>query len=267
MNEDASIGVFDSGIGGLTVLKELKHALPGENFVYFGDTARVPYGTKSEATIRRFATEICDFLLERKVKLIVAACNTVSALALDYLARKYSSMPIFGVVGPGAFKAVRSTKTRRIGVIGTVATVASGSYRKAIASYGNGLKVYQKACPLFVPLVENGWTDNNIAKLTAKEYLQSFKGKRIDTLVLGCTHYPLLKPAIGRIMGKRVLLVDSAMEIASNVKSYLVSGGLVHHGRKKGRTEYWLSDTSEYSIHAARFIMKERNIKVHLKKL
>ncbi len=266
MNNTYKIGVFDSGIGGLTVLKELKRSLPNEKFIYFGDTARVPYGTKSEHTIKNFATEITDFLIQHHIKMLVVACNTVSALALDYLKHEYTHFPVFGVIQPGAKKAVETTKNGSIGVIGTVATVKSLSYEKAIHAINPNIKVYQQACPLFVPLVESGWTDNKIAQMTAEEYLTPLLKKKIDTLVLGCTHYPMLKKIISKVM-KDVTLVDSATETARITLGYLKEKRMLNLESKKGETEYWLSDSSLFFIEAAQSILGEKKIRINLKKM
>lgn len=266
MNNNYNIGVFDSGIGGLTVLKELKKALPNENFIYFGDTARVPYGTKSEHTIKNFATEITDFLIQHHIKMLVVACNTVSALALDYLKHEYTGIHVIGVIQPGAKKAAETTRNRRVGVIGTVATIRSLSYGKAIHAIDSKIEVTQQACPLFVPLVESGWTENKVAELTAKEYLAPLKKRRIDTLVLGCTHYPLLKKIISGAM-KGVTLVDSATETAEMTSAYLKEKKLFNLSNRKGKTEFWLSDISPFFIDAAKSILCEKEIKINLKKM
>ena len=266
MKSSDAIGVFDSGIGGLTVLKEIRGLLPNEDILYFGDTARVPYGTKSAGTVGEFASQIVDFLVRQRVKLVVVACNTVSAMALGHLRDRFKSVPLFGVVEPGVTAAVNATKNRRIGVIGTVGTVNSHAYRDRLLERDPGISVFQQACPLFVPLVETGWTGNRVAELTVSEYLVPLRKKKIDTLVLGCTHYPMLKPVIRKVMGKSVRLVDSAEEISGDVKAYLTLRGLLNGKRKKGKVRCWLSDMSPYSIKAAGFILREKNIRFALKK-
>ena len=208
-----AIGIFDSGIGGLTVFREIMRALPGENAVYLGDTARVPYGIKSPETIRRYSEEAASYLLSHGIKALVVACNTSSALALNVLKRRFR-IPVIGVIEPGARRAVEASRKKRIGVIGTEATVRSGAYKKAIEKYGDGVKVYQKACPLFVPLAEEGRIRDRIAALAAREYLAEMKREGVDALVLGCTHYPLLKDVIRGAMGNGVRLIDSAEEVA-----------------------------------------------------
>jgi glutamate racemase len=212
--------VFDSGIGGLTVLKELLTRLPGESFVYFGDTARVPYGTKSPETVLKFSRENVTFLLDQSVKFIVVACNTASAGAVPRLQREFR-IPIVGVIEPGARAAVEKSKTSRIGVIGTAGTIRSGAYQKRILDLDAGAEVTARPCPLFVPLVEEGWVDTPVTEKVAETYLGEFKEKNIDALVLGCTHYPLLRDVIGRTMGDGVALVDSAVETAKEVERAL----------------------------------------------
>jgi glutamate racemase len=239
---DGAIGVFDSGIGGLTVLKELLARLPGESFIYFGDTARVPYGTKSPETVIRFSRENISFLLDLGVKLVVVACNTASAEALPKLKREYA-LPMVGVTEPGIRAAVAQSGTKKIGVIGTAGTIRSGAYQDGIKSLEPAAEVFAKSCPLFVPLAEEGWVDNEIAELIAREYLRDFTEKGIDTLVLGCTHYPLLRPVIGRAVGNGVTLVDSAVETAKQVVEMLRAKDLFTR-EKKGDFVTYLSDVA-----------------------
>ncbi|MDI6841015.1 MAG: glutamate racemase [bacterium] len=225
-----SIGVFDSGVGGLTVVRELVRVLPNEQIVYFGDTARVPYGGKSTLTIRKFADQIVQFLLSKDVKLIVVACNTVSATSLEWLKARYS-LPIIGVIEPGVRQAIRTTKNQVIGVIGTKATIESGAYKTAIHKITpkikrSHLKVYSKSCPLLVPLVEEGWINYTATTLILGRYLSGLKKKKIDTLILGCTHYPLLKHRIKEIMGTSVKLIDSAASVALEVRNVLKKHGI-----------------------------------------
>jgi len=209
----APIGVFDSGVGGLTVAREIMRNLPNERIVYFGDTARVPYGSKSKDTVIRYSRQIIRFLRTQDVKAIVIACNTASALALEEV-EKELDIPIIGVVKPGAKVAAASTRNGRIGVIGTESTVNSHMYSQLICSYQKDIQVYGKACPLFVPLVEEGWLGDPVTEQVAKRYLDELLPKGIDTLILGCTHYPLLRPLIERLAGERVRLVDPAYETA-----------------------------------------------------
>lgn len=235
------IGVFDSGIGGLTVLRELLTRLPGESFVYFGDTARVPYGTKSAETVQRFSRENVHFLLDRNVKMVVVACNTASSHALPMLESEFE-VPIVGVIEPGVRAAVEATRDGRIGVIGTAATVRSNAYPSKIQAKLPDAVVISQACPLFVPLVEEGWIDSPLTRMVAREYLQVYDGTGIDTLVLGCTHYPLLKGVIGEAVGKDVVLVDSAVETAREVEGVLRERGIAGSGG--GDFHIILSDTS-----------------------
>lgn len=212
----APLGVFDSGIGGLTVARALFERLPHESVIYFGDTARVPYGPKSPDTVRRYAGEILAYLLGRGVKALVVACNTISAHALDFL-KERSPVPLVGVIEPGARAAVQETRTGNIGVIGTAGTIASGAYERAIKQLRADARVCVQACPLFVPLVEEGWFDHPATELVAREYLAPLARAGVDVLVLGCTHYPLLKPLLARVLGPGVKLVDSAEETAKVV--------------------------------------------------
>ncbi|MCP4642625.1 MAG: glutamate racemase [bacterium] len=208
-DRDAAVGVFDSGVGGLTVLRQIANRLPAESTIYLGDTARVPYGTKSGDTVVRYARACARLLCERGIKLLVVACNTASAYALDHL-RDELPIPVLGVVDPGARAAVDRSRTGRIGVVGTAGTIASGQYQAVIKSLAPDSHVLAKACPLFVPLAEEGWTDGPVPELAAREYLAELLDEGIDTLVLGCTHYPLLKEVIARVVSSKVTLVDSA---------------------------------------------------------
>lgn len=237
-----AIGVFDSGIGGLTVLKELLAHLPGESFVYFGDTARVPYGTKSAETVLRFSREIVHLLLDRGVKSVVVACNTASAEALPLLQSDFA-VPVVGVIEPGVRAAVKASRSGRIGVIGTAGTIRSGAYQSGINRLRPDAVVVARSCPLFVPLAEEGWVDRDVTETIAREYLRDFETEDIDTLVLGCTHYPLLKPVIGRVVGTSVKLVDSAVETAREMKRIIKQERLIN-GEGKGDFSIVLSDIS-----------------------
>ena len=238
---DKAIGIFDSGIGGLTVVKEIIKLLPQENLIYFGDTARVPYGIKSKETIIKFSLENTLFLLRRDVKMIVVACNTSSSLALSII-RKHFKVPVLGVIMPGAQEAVTATKNKKIGVIGTRATINSQAYQEEIKRLDPGIKVYGQACPMFVPIVEEGWIDDAITTKVAYKYLAPLKNKGIDTLILGCTHYPLLKKRIQDVMGRGVTLIDSAQQVAIEVKNVLTQEGLINVSCHKGMREYYVSD-------------------------
>jgi glutamate racemase len=236
-----AVGIFDSGVGGLTVLRELNRVIPQEDTIYFGDTARVPYGTKSPETVTRYAHEITSFLVRRDIKLLVVACNTASAVALPSLKRHFP-IPVVGVIEPGARRAVEVSRSGRIGVIGTAGTIRSSAYTRAIKRLNPQAEVLTRACPLFVPLAEEGWVDNQVARLTAQTYLQELKDAGIDTLVLGCTHYPLLKPVIAEVMGTGVTLVDSAAETALTVAGILRQKKMLRPASEKGNHHYYVSD-------------------------
>lgn len=241
------IGIFDSGLGGLTVAKEVFKFMPHENVIYFGDTARVPYGNKSKETITRFSTENAVFLKSRGVKLIVVACNTSCSLSLPILEKRLK-MPIIGVINPAVKKAVEVSKSGRIGVIGTNSTINSKAYDKRLKMLDRKIKVFSKSCPLFVPLAEEGWLDTDITYRTAKMYLDYLKLKNIDTLILACTHYPLLKKIIKKIMGKKVELIDSASEVARAVKATLKEIGSLNEQKKKPGYQFYVSDESAHFI-------------------
>ena len=220
-----SIGVFDSGVGGLTVLKQLLLRMPGESLVYLGDTARLPYGTKSKETVVRYSMRNAAFLVEKGVKCLVVACNTASSLALEELRQDFP-MPVIGVIHPGAKKAAATSRVRRVGVIGTLATVRSRAYEQAIETYGRDIEVTSVPCPLFVALAEEGWVQDEVTYRVAERYLRPLQDKRIDVLVLGCTHYPLLKSVLLEVMGNEVVLIDSAEEAANEVAASMREKGL-----------------------------------------
>jgi glutamate racemase len=249
------IGIFDSGIGGLTVVRQIHRVLPHEDLVYLGDTARVPYGTKSPATVVRFACEDMRFLLQHQIKAVVVACNTVSAWALPTL-EKYFQLPIFGVIRPGAEAALSCTRNRRIGVIGTNATVRSHAYDRWITAKTGTAQVFSRACPLLVPLVEEGWIEHRVTAAVLREYLQPLLKNRIDTLVLGCTHYPLLKAAIQASAGPSVVLVDSAESCAVDVREQLQLRGLLTTTRRRiGRIIPFVTDeVDRFQELASRFL-------------
>ena len=256
-----SIGVFDSGVGGLTVVKELIRQLPSENIIYFGDTARVPYGIKSKETVIRFSIENILFLLKHDVKLICVACNTVSSFALPVI-KNHFRVPIVGVITPGVREAVYATQNKRIGVIGTKGTIKSRSYEFEIKQLAPGAKVTAVACPLFVPFVEEGWLKEDVVRSVAKTYLKPLKDAGVDTLILGCTHYPLLKPVIQKFMGDGVTLIDSAKQVAVEVKNILSKEDLLNKNGK-GKHEFFVSDNPEwFSGLAQRFLGQPiRNVK------
>ena len=247
------IGIFDSGIGGLTVFKEIEQRFPALDLLYLGDTARVPYGTKSPETVIRYSFEAAHFLGRRGVEMLVVACNTSSALALTALERDLS-MPVIGVVRAGAHRAAAATKNGKIGVIGTPAVIKSGAYTAAIRQEKGDLSVLAAACPLFVPLAEEGWTDNAVARETARIYLEPMARTGIDTLVLGCTHYPILRETIGAVMGSGVALVDSAEPVAEEVGTRLRALGR-DPGIGKGSRHFFVTDNWErFQEVGARFL-------------
>jgi glutamate racemase len=239
------IGVFDSGIGGLTLVKALVEELPSESVVYFGDTARVPYGTKSKSTIVRFSLENVEFLLRFGVKCIVIACNTSSSWALPTL-RKYFKVPIIGVIRPGAMAASRRTRNKKVGVIGTRATVESRAYETAIARIDPAIAVSSQSCPLFVPLVEAGWLNGSVCRLVTEQYLDPLKQQGIDTLILGCTHYPLLASTVGQVMGDGVALIDSAKETVAEVRGMLMGQDLLCDQHAKPRYRFFVTDEADH---------------------
>ena len=246
MNTDrnAPIGVFDSGVGGLTVVREIMRNLPHERIVYFGDTARVPYGSKSKSTVLRYSRQIVRFLETQNVKAIVAACNTASALALDTI-EKEVQLPILGVVKPGATVAVHTTRNKRVGVIATESTIHSHLYRTLIQAEDPEITVFGKACPLFVPLVEEGWTKDSITREVAGRYLGELLEKDIDTLIMGCTHYPLLRSLLREIVGEKVTLVNPAYETAQALKRMLSDMNLENQAPGGEPYRFYTSDAAE----------------------
>ena len=246
----APIGVFDSGIGGLTVARELMLQLPAESIIYFGDTARVPYGPKSPDTVRRYSREIASYLRERGVKALVVACNTATAHALSTLQAE-ETMPVIGVVEPGACAAVAATRGGVIGVIGTVGTIRSGAYERAIRALRPEARIVTRPCPLFVPLVEEGWLDHEATRLIAHEYLAEFAKADVDTLVLGCTHYPLLKPLIAEVLGPSVALIDSAEQTAAEARRTLAARGLLTADGAVAVRRYVASDAPDQFLRMA----------------
>lgn len=257
MSDSRPIGIFDSGVGGLTVVRQVQEMMPQETVIYFGDTARVPYGTKSKETVTRFSVENIEFLMTHDVKLVVVACNTASSLSIDFL-KKCFRVPVIGVIEPGAKRAIRSTRNDRIGVIGTRATISSGAYERAIKKIAPGKAVFTRHCPLFVPLVEEGWTDKAVVRDVAAIYLKPLKAKKIDTLILGCTHYPLLKNVIRKVMGTKVLLVDSAKEVAEEVKDILDASGLMNTGPRAKNHKFFVSDEPGRFIKMGEKFLKRR---------
>ena len=246
MKQNAPIGVFDSGVGGLTVVKEIMSALPNESIVYYGDTARVPYGSKSAETITAYSRQIARFLMSQEVKAIVVACNTASALALETIKAEFD-VPFVGVVKPGAKMAAQATRNNRIGIIATEGTISSGIYEKFLKATSPEVEVFGKACPLFVPLAEEGWLNDTVTKQVAERYLAELKEKQVDSLVLGCTHYPLLRGVIGEVMGEGVTLVNPAYETAKELTYVLEDNHLLRNAEDAQTPvhKFYVSDGAE----------------------
>lgn len=244
--DNRPIGVFDSGLGGLTVLKEIIKLLPGESVVYFGDSGRAPYGTKSKETVLKYTFQNMRFLLNHDIKMVVIACNTMSAYGFQQLVKSFD-IPIVEVIQPGAVTGARETNNKKLGIIGTTATINSGAYEMAVNRIDNSIEIYSKACPLFVPLVEEGqeWWENDIAVRIAEKYLTPLKKKGVDTVVMGCTHYPLLQNTISRVMGEDVKLVSSALEMAKVVSSTITENNIKRDEQLKPVYRYYTSDSVE----------------------
>jgi glutamate racemase len=236
------IGIFDSGVGGLTVFRALRRGLPRESLVYFGDTANLPYGTKSPDTVRGLVRAHLRFLARRGVKCAVVACNTASAVALDGLERALH-LPVIGVIDPGVREAVARTRHGRIGVVGTRTMIASGAYQRRLAAAAPGVRVFARACPLFVPLIEEGWARSPVTRRVAMSYLAPLKAARVDTVILGCTHYPLIKSVLQDVMGPRVRLVDASGAVLRAVRAELGGRGLLRARGPRGRVTFCLTDT------------------------
>jgi len=252
-----AIGIFDSGVGGLTVAKQIFKKLPSEKVIYFGDTARTPYGTRSAEIVRKFSVQNISFLSTQGVKLIVVACNTASAVALIYL-RKIFQLSLMGVIEPGSKAAVKATVNGRIGVIGTAGTIRSESYTKAIQKIDKKIKVFAYPCPLFVSLAEEGYMNKKATFLIAEEYLTPLRKQKIDTLVLGCTHYPLLKKVISQVMGEDVTLIDSAEETALEVKRVLEEKNLINPCASDPSYKFYVSDFPEKFIQIGERFLGEK---------
>lgn len=251
MIEEKLIGIFDSGVGGLTVAARIIERLPKEPIIYLGDTARLPYGTKSPETVKRYALACARILCKRGIKLLVVACNTASAHAMHTL-RNELDIPVVGVVEPGARAAVKHSKTRRIGVVGTEGTIRSAEYQAAMHAMDPSIKIFSKSCPLFVPLAEEGWLDGPVPRSIAENYLAELKEKNIDTLVLGCTHYPLLAPVIAEAMGDQTLLVDSAESTSLVVEEILSSMNLLSSNGRAPQHQFIVSDAPDSFIATGR---------------
>ena len=239
----APIGIFDSGVGGLTVFRAVERRLPNESLIYLGDTARIPYGVRSAATVERYALECATFVQSKGVKAIVIACNTASALAANYL-RSKCSVPVIGVIRPGSRRAVEQTRNGHIGVIATEATVASGAYQRAMLAIRSGLEITSRACPLFVPLAEEGWLNHPVTLQVAEEYLSDLRSSNVDTLVLGCTHYPILRPAIQRTLGDQIKYVDSGEAVAETLAQMLQEQSLACESGQPQTEEFYVTDSA-----------------------
>jgi glutamate racemase len=240
-NKTSPIGIFDSGIGGLTVAKRIISMLPNENIIYFGDTARVPYGTKSNDTVIEYSLQDAQFLINRNVKLIIVACNTASSVAISKLKEKFD-IPIIGMIEPGAHLAINSTKNGKVGVIGTNSTISNKAYSNELKRLNKNLEIIEKPCPLFVPVAEEGWLDHAATKLIAEEYLQDLVDFGVDTVILGCTHYPLLSEVIQNVMGNDVTLIDSGYAASLNVETYLNGRGVRNDSNQLGTHHFYVSD-------------------------
>lgn len=255
--DNRPIGVFDSGVGGLTVVKQVIKTLPEEDIIYFGDTARVPYGSKSKETVTKFSSQIIRFLLSKNVKAVIIACNTVSSNSYDELTKEFN-IPIIEVVTPGVESCIKATRNKIVGIIGTESTIKSGAYEKKLKIIDNEIKVYSKACPLFVPLAEEGWTDNDISRLTIEIYLKDLLEKGIDSIVLGCTHYPLLKRCIGKVVGENVKIVDPAYATAIKMKEFLKNNDML--AKNTGNMTFFVSDNTEKFDFICKTVLKRECI-------
>lgn len=258
MRRDAPIGVFDSGVGGLTVAREIMRQIPNEKIIYFGDTARLPYGSKSRETVTRYSEQIVRFLRSFQVKTIVVACNTASAYAMQKLEQE-TDIPVIGVVKPGARTAIDATRNGRIGVIATEATISSQMYTRYMRELNEGITIYEKACPLFVPLVEEGLWEDPVTDEIARRYLTELIDIGIDTLILGCTHYPLIRSTLGRIMGKDVTLVNPAYETALELKKMLSDADMLNEeppGLGSNKYRFYVSDKADKFVRFANSIIK-----------
>ena len=251
------LGIFDSGLGGLTVVKEINKQIFHEDVIYLGDTARLPYGTKSARAIIEFSKQNAEFLNKFNIKALIIACNSASAHAYDFLKNKYN-IPVINVIDPGAKKAVSITKNKCVGVIGTQATIQSSAYDRAIGQLDKDVKVFSHACPLFVPLIEEGWINTKVAYEVAKQYLAFFEDKDIDVLILGCTHYPLLKKVIQDVLGDKVMLVDSASTVVKELSHILSCTKINKAGDVKGQRKYFVSDYTENFLKISQSFLEEQ---------
>lgn len=254
------IGVFDSGVGGLTVVKEIFKELPEYQIIYFGDTARLPYGTKGADFVRRYSAKITDWLLKRGAKIIVIACHTSSAWASDSLRNKFAGVPVFEMITPAAAEAAAATKNKKVGIIGTPGTIKSGAWKKQLLKLDPTLKIYQKPCALFVPLVEEGWLDNKIAKEVIREYLLPLRNKKIDTLILACTHYPLLEKTIKETMGN-VRVINPAQSLVKELKKFLENNSEINKKIKRGHRHQFFFSDEPYNLKKISHLCFKKRIK------
>lgn len=255
------IGIFDSGVGGLTVVKEVFKYLPDYQIIYFGDTARLPYGTKGADFVKKYSEKITSWLLHRKAKIIIVACNTASAWASDYLKKKFRNIPIFEMINPAVAEAIKTTKNKKIGIIGTPGTIRSGAYQKKLLRADPSVRIFSQACPLFVPLVEEGLVDDKITVEVIKKYLNPLKEQGIDTLILGCTHYPLLKTAIEKTIDSRIKVINPAGSLAKEVKKYLESNKSIARKVKQGSDHKFFFSDAPYNLEKIGHLCFSRKIK------
>lgn len=259
------IGIFDSGVGGLTVVKEIFKQLPERQIIYFGDTARLPYGTKGADFVKRYSAKITEWLLNKNAKIIVIACHTSSAWASDYLKRKYKGVPIFEMITPAAKDVVGATRNKRVGVIGTPGTIRSESFRRELLKLDSSLKIYSSSCPLFVPLVEEGLVDEKITTEVVKKYLLPMKEKGIDTLVLACTHYPLLEKTIKEVLGSKINIINPAISVAKEIKTYLEDNPQFASKLKKGDKHQFFFSDEPYNLKKISNLVFRKDIKAIVK--
>ncbi len=259
------IGVFDSGVGGLTVVKEIFKYLPEYQIIYFGDTARLPYGTKGAKFVRKYSAKITDWLLKKGAKIIIIACHTSSSWASDSLKKQFKEIPIFEIITPAVKKALNNTKNKKIGIIGTTGTIKSKIYKKKLLDLNPSLKIYSKPCPLFVPLVEEGWLNRKETKEIAKIYLKPLKNKGIDTLILACTHYPLLKNIIKEITGTKIKIINPAEDLAKNLKLFLKNNLKLKSQLKRGKNHQFFFSDEPYNFEKMSKLCLNRKVKIKVK--
>lgn len=259
------IGIFDSGVGGLSVVKEIFKYLPNYQIIYFGDTARLPYGTKGADFVQRYSAKITNWLLEKEAKLIVIACHTSSAWASDSLKKQFRGAPIFEMITPGAREVLRTTKNQKIGIIGTPGTVKSGSWEKKLLELEPNLKIYSKPCPLFVSLVEEGWVNKKITKQVAEEYLRDFKNRGVDTLILACTHYPILEKVIKGAVGSEIKIINPAESLAKELKLFLNDNLQIASQIKQGKNHQFFFSDEPYNLEKISHLCLDRKIKPTVK--